>query len=96
MRDLQRRSETSAASKDVGLHGVAGWLQRHLSSRLSVAKRHREMELVETISLGGRRQLMLVACAGQRFLVGADADGVQAIVQVKGERVKDAWEHDAL
>ena len=29
------------------------------------------MELLETLQLGGRRQLMLVVCDGQRFLVGA-------------------------
>jgi hypothetical protein len=37
------------------------------------------MELVEVLSLGGRRQLMLVVCDGRRFLVGAGGDSVQSV-----------------
>jgi hypothetical protein len=38
------------------------------------------MELVEVLALGGKRQLLLVVCDGQRYLVGAGGDGVQTIV----------------
>lgn len=44
----------------------------------------RQMRLVETLSLGGRRQMMLVVCQGERFLVGCGADEVQTIVHVPG------------
>ena len=38
------------------------------------------MELVESLALGGRKQLFLVQCDRQRYLVGGGADGVAAIV----------------
>jgi len=41
------------------------------------------MELVEMLQLGGRRQLMLVVCDGQRYLVGAGGDSVQSIAEMK-------------
>jgi flagellar biogenesis protein FliO len=41
------------------------------------------MELIETLQLGGKRQLMLVVCDGRRILVGAGGDGVQAVVEMQ-------------
>ncbi len=48
--------------------------------RLSASHLERKMELVETLNLGGKRQLMLVQCDGQRYLVGLGSDSVQSIV----------------
>ena len=45
----------------------------------------RRMELVEVLQLGGRRQLMMVACDGRRYLVGTGGDGVHSIAEVTGE-----------
>lgn len=75
-------------SEQSGKGGVALWLiqaarllwKRAGSARLRPAKR--QMELVETLALGGRKQLLLVRCGGQNFLVGAGADSVQTIVRV--------------
>ena len=39
----------------------------------------RRMELIETLQLGGKRQLLLVSCDGQRYLVGAGGDSVHSI-----------------
>lgn len=52
----------------------------------------RHMMLVESLSLGNRRQLFLVSCDGQRFLVGAGKDGVGTLVampQPEAARVGD-------
>ena len=38
------------------------------------------MRVVETLALGGRRQLTLVVCGTERFLVGVSAESVDAIV----------------
>jgi hypothetical protein len=38
------------------------------------------MELVETLNLGSKRQLLLIVCDGQRILVGAGGDSVASIV----------------
>ncbi|MHB1023757.1 MAG: flagellar biosynthetic protein FliO [Acidobacteriaceae bacterium] len=50
-------------------------------SQYKRGQRKRQMSLVETLSLGGKRQLMLVECAGQCYLVGC-ANEVQMIVPV--------------
>ena len=71
--------------------GLARWLvvdcMTPLRDRLAsiIASLHqqrvpRRMELVEILALGGKRQLLLVVCDGQRYLVGAAGDGVQTIV----------------
>ena len=43
------------------------------------------MRVVETLALGGRKQLVLVSCAGERFLVGTGPEQVQTIVRVRPE-----------
>jgi hypothetical protein len=40
------------------------------------------MELIETLHLGGKRQLLLVLCDGQRYLVGAGGDSVHSIAEI--------------
>jgi flagellar biogenesis protein FliO len=65
------------------VEGLAGWILARLrASRRLRAAESREMNLLETLHLGGRRQLMLVECGGERFLVGGGAESVETIVQV--------------
>lgn len=42
--------------------------------------RRRRMEMVESLTLSGRKQLFLVECDRQRYLVGGGAEGVATIV----------------
>ena len=46
----------------------------------------RRMQLGEALAIGGKKQLMLVSCEGERFLVGTGADSVQSIVRVRPEQ----------
>jgi flagellar biogenesis protein FliO len=68
-------------------HGAGAtlhWMRRLLERGMPVLARSRavrRLELIETLPLGGKRQLMLVACDGQRFLVGA-GEGVHSIVAI--------------
>jgi len=65
---------------------LLSWLQTPLRIKLSgigKVRAKRRMELVEMLQLGGRRQLMLVVCDGQRYLVGAGGDSVQSIAEMK-------------
>lgn len=71
--------------------GLAGWLFRRL--RRGDGNRHaamKQMCLVETLSLGGKRNLMLVSCAGELFLVGGSVESVETIVRVSGENSRIA------
>jgi len=40
------------------------------------------MMLIDKLELGGRRQLLLVECDGQRYLVGAGGDSVHSIAEI--------------
>jgi flagellar biogenesis protein FliO len=42
----------------------------------------KQMKLVESLPLGNRRQLLLVVCENQRYLVGAGADSVGSILAI--------------
>jgi flagellar biogenesis protein FliO len=42
------------------------------------------MRVVETLPMGGKRQLMLVRCGDEHFLVGGGLESVETIVRVKG------------
>ena len=61
------------------------WRQRELRGRRQQARR--QMTIVETLPLGHRKEVVLVSCAGERFLVGTGAEGVQTIVRIGSDRV---------
>ena len=52
----------------------------------------RQMEVLETLNIGPKKQLMLVRCQGERYLVGTGTESVQTIVRVYPNAVatKDA------
>jgi flagellar biogenesis protein FliO len=89
MRSLQRlaggasNTVTNAAPE---VQGLAGWvlaLVRGWRSQREVQRK--QLRLIETLPLGGKRQLMLVTCAGESFLVGGSLESVQTIVRLKAE-----------
>jgi hypothetical protein len=73
----------AVAASDAGL---AGWMLGLLRGwRGQRETQRRQLQLVETLPLGGKRQLMLVTCAGERFLVGGGLESVETIVRLKAE-----------
>lgn len=86
------------SAEQPGTRGAALWLiqaaqllwKRAGVSRLRAAER--QMEMVETLALGGRKQLLLVRCGGESFLVGTGADTVQTIVRVSRYAPPDPFE----
>ena len=85
---MQIGTETLSTTKlipDHNVKGLAGWLIRMLRmGSWSGRKAPAQMELVETLQLGMKRQLMLVVCDGQRYLVGGGPESVDAIVPLCG------------
>lgn len=77
----RKRMDNAKESSEFG--GVAGWLLGLMRGWREEHKSSRQMCLVETLPLGGKSQLMLVTCAGESFLVGGGANGVETIVRVK-------------
>jgi hypothetical protein len=49
----------------------------------------KQLQLMETLALGGKKQLMLVSCGGERFLVGGGSEGVETIVRVETEQLHE-------
>ena len=90
MRVLQgaRQKELSTVATITGheVQGLAGWMLGLLRGwRGQREMQRKQLRLVETLSLGGKRQLMLVTCAGESFLVGGGMESVETIVRLKGE-----------
>ncbi len=78
------KSENETRRNDSGLVGwVLDCVQAMRTGQARAAKR--QMHVVETLALGGRKQLVLVSCAGERFLVGTGPEQVQTIVRVRPE-----------
>jgi flagellar biogenesis protein FliO len=63
------------------LGGLAGrLLVRFRAYRGVRATERKQMRLLETLPLGGKRHLLLVECAGERYLVGGSLESIQTIV----------------
>ncbi len=72
------------------------WAQRvfnYVVANGSRSRSVRRMKLVEKLELGGKRQLLLVACDGHRYLVGAGGDSVQSIVEMTVTGPSDSMIH---
>jgi flagellar biogenesis protein FliO len=89
MQNVRARDLNEAAASEV--QGFAGWVlglaRSWCEPRVS---QKRQLQLLETLSLGGKRQLMLVTCAGESFLVGGSFESVETIVRLRAEPSTDA------
>jgi hypothetical protein len=78
-------------SRHAEVQGLTGWVLDRLRGLRGDARGcHRQMRLIETLALGGKRQLMLVSCAGEHFLVGGGLDSVETIVRLQGAIAVDS------
>jgi flagellar biogenesis protein FliO len=73
--------------KDSSNHpGLAGWMFNLMRSLHVEAKPvTKQLHLLETLALGGKRQLLLVSCGDEHFLVGGGIETVETIVQIQVE-----------
>lgn len=67
----------------VSQHGIAGallqwWAERRARTDASI----RQLRVIETLPLNSKQKLMLVECAGQRFLLGVGLEQISSIVKV--------------
>ena len=85
---MEETMMANTTAKSFGQQGLAGALLQLWANRRSAkAGQVREMELLETLSLGGKRQLMLVRCAGERFLLAGSLDRIEAMARLGVEGV---------
>lgn len=86
MRLLQDMGRTNDPKVNFEMQGLAGWVLGLLRGwRGERTAQRKQMRVVETLALGGRRQLMLVSCGDEHFLVGGGMDSVETIVRVKAD-----------
>ncbi len=83
---LLRKNDRAAVKKSsvVEVQGAAGWLLG-LFGRWPEGreKEQKRLQLVETLALGGKKQLMLVRCGDEMFLVGGGTESIETILRVK-------------
>ena len=86
MRLLQDMGRTNDPKVNFEMQGLVGWVFGLLRGwRGERTAQRKQMRVVETLALGGRRQLMLVSCGDEHFLVGGGMDSVETIVRVKAD-----------
>lgn len=81
MRTMSDMPSMNIHSRHSRRPGVVGWFIDLVAREGDEAK---HMRLIETLALGGKRQLQLVSCDGERYLIGVGGDSVQAILRVGG------------
>jgi hypothetical protein len=79
---LASAPRTGAASGASGRSRGLVWTLLERFGVLCRARSAAQLMLLETLSLGGRRQLFLIACGGEQYLVGAGAEGVGSMLRV--------------
>lgn len=80
------QTEWRSGTGELAHHGFVGLLlQMWTKRRAARSGRERRMELLETLPLGGKRQVQLVRCGGEQFLLGGSLESVETIVKVSGE-----------
>ncbi|SNS45085.1 Flagellar biosynthesis protein, FliO [Granulicella rosea] len=78
-------------ARKVAPGGLAGWLIAAFAGlaaggwRSRTAAPTRQLKLVETLSLGGRRQLVLVSCGEERLLIGIGPDSVDSMIHLSDD-----------
>ena len=84
MRDMVQNVGSGGREKEWTQQGLAGVLMRLLRDRWTVKTSvARKLQVIETISLGGKRQISLVRCGSEHFLAGGGFESVTAIVKLE-------------
>lgn len=86
MWSLQNKRRMTDGKDSPNQIGLAVWVLKLMRGiRIEREPITKQLHLLETLALGGKRQLMLVSCGGMHFLVGGDMESVETIVQIQGE-----------
>ena len=79
--DPQASARATAAAN--GLRRAMVWIFKRMQRVRSGSSNQKHMHLIESLALGNRRQLLLVICDNQRFLVGVGPDNVGSILAME-------------
>jgi hypothetical protein len=92
MRKIQNTKSCDLSPRAISqIQGLAGWILALVRGWRGQCKMQRQqLRVVETLQLGGKKQLMLVTCGGESFLVDGGSDSVQTIVRLNAESSVEA------
>lgn len=79
---MSERNNNETESQGLAMHLLELF---HRLRRVNRPEPH-QMELIETLIIGGKQRLSLVRCGEGCFLVGGNTDGIQTIVPVCADR----------
>lgn len=86
MRFLQNKRRMANGKTSPNQLGLAEWILKFMRGmRIEGEPATKQLHLLETLALGGKRQLTLISCGGAHFLVGGSVETVETIVQIQGE-----------
>ena len=81
---------SSSTEREAAQQGLAGVLMRMLRNRWRIkSSAVRKLQVIETLSLGGKKQISLVRCGTERFLVGGGLESVTTIVKLENIPAQD-------
>jgi hypothetical protein len=73
--------------------GILGWAMEMIVNlaggawAASRSAKPRRMKVLETLAIGPKKQLLMVSCDGQKYLVGTGPESVQTIVRMGRAKV---------
>lgn len=90
MRETVQRVElVNTTDSEFRQSGLTGWLIRMWNSRMAARRGSvKKLQLVETLHMGSKKQLMLVQCGNEQFLVGGGMESITAIVRISSSEAE--------
>jgi hypothetical protein len=73
------------------IHSWVSWLWAHIARLLQQVSQRpvmRELEIVQTATLGDKRLVAIVDCRGERFLIGVAANSVSLLTRLRAHSAK--------
>ena len=87
---MQDEGKIKSSKLSLSQCGLVGWMVGLMRGARNESRSGRkQMYLRETLPLGGKRQLMLVSCGREYFLVGGGMESIETIVQVRNQSLSD-------
>jgi flagellar biogenesis protein FliO len=87
----QEGKQGAAVARLIAIFEVLRRAAVHAFARIKSARergsKRKQMRLVESLTLGGRRQLLLIVCNDEKYLVGVGADSVGSILAIEATQV---------
>ena len=85
--------QVMAAATNLRFSGEAiwAWVTRYFAEKRPA----RQLRVKETLSIGDKRQLLIVECGSRRMLIGAAGNFITTLANLEGCRAAESGEREA-